>query len=567
MGRTSGTVVGTVLLLLLLLALAIECHADTRYNVSFDELHKCKQHNAINGYNYQAFFKLHELQHHDPADSDLVVDLLVYVLAARDGHILLSDQNKTGATALEIVLGGGANTFSQIRVGQKGSPIRTKASAGLLSPIDPLPVRLRIYSEGQIRIHAGNLTGEPFMEAMLPSKNASGLSYVSFTTWGTALAKWFYDCPLPTTNGTAMIDGSELQQEYDGKQRLLDHLKAVPRWIDPPVNFTGVQISHMYVQGFVYDQTTNLIELSGAMGLSWQDKRYRWNASDFDNVTVVGDVCRTIWTPAFEPVSLFTGPLALCFLSQEGTVIVEIEEFSWINFCTLSDSYRWPYDVNACQLQLMAASHERTVPIRVVMGMVLFDPDFEQSEWSIKTIGKHEYEQAVTPYGRQPMLEMHIEMVRKSDIHSVSIYPSYFVANLLISISFLVDGRSRLLLNSLGLIVLLNSFLSLSVIVPRAGVPKIYIYFQWSLVFYALSSILFVIELWLKRTRANISPGSWIARTISFPALRYALAMDQRSNYNTLEHKNVRWDEVTCILNRLVMVVAVIVFAIGFTKP
>lgn len=66
------------------------------------ELHRCKQHNAINGYNYRAFFKLHELDHHNPANADLIVDLLVYVLAARDGHILLSEQNKTAPTALEI---------------------------------------------------------------------------------------------------------------------------------------------------------------------------------------------------------------------------------------------------------------------------------------------------------------------------------------------------------------------------------------------------------------------------------------------------------------------------------
>uniref|UniRef100_A0A8W7Q3C6 Neurotransmitter-gated ion-channel ligand-binding domain-containing protein n=1 Tax=Anopheles coluzzii TaxID=1518534 RepID=A0A8W7Q3C6_ANOCL len=486
------------------------------------ELHRCKQHNAINGYNYRAFFKLHELDHHNPANADLIVDLLVYVLAARDGHILLSEQNKTAPTALEIVLGGGGNTFSQIRFGQKGSPLRTKASAGLLSPIDPLPVRVRINTEGQVRVYAGNLTGEPFMETMMPKKNASELRYVSFTTWGTALAKWFYDCPLPanSTNGTALIDGNELEQEFDGKQRLLDHLLGVPRWIDPPVNFSGVQISQMYIQGFVYDQTTNLVELSGAMGLSWKDPRYRWNASDFDNTTVVGDVCHLIWTPSFQSASLFTGTFSLCYLSNEGTVIVEMDEFSWANFCTLSDSYRWPYDTNACHLQLLTASHERHVPMHLAIRSVQFDPEYEQSEWSVKTIGKHEYEQTVTPYGQQPMLQLHIEMMRKSDIHSVSIYPSYFD-----------------------------------------------LFFEWSLVFYTISSIFFAIELWLKRTRTNIPPGSWIGRVISFPALRFALAMDQRSNYNTLEHKNVRWDEVTCILNRIMMLVVVIVFAIGFSKP
>ncbi|XP_053659420.1 uncharacterized protein LOC128708466 [Anopheles marshallii] len=565
MSHTNPTVLGAILML----ALAIECHAVTRYNVSFDELHKCKQHNAINGYNYRAFFKLHELQHHHLTDPDLMVDLQMYVLAPRDGHILLSEQNKTLGTAVEIVLGGGGNTFSQIRFGQKGSPLRTKATIGLLSPIEPLPVRVRIYAGGQIRIHAGNLTDEPFMETMIPSKNFNELRYVSFTTWGTALAKWFYDCPLPSnaTNGTVMIDGNELEQEYDGKQRLLDHLAKVPRWIDPPDNFTGVVIQHMYVKGFVYDQTTNQIELSGSMGLAWEDQRYSWNASHFDNTIFVGDVCHTVWIPSFEPLSLFTGTSFMCYLTDNGIMGVEFLEFTWINFCTLSESYRWPYDTNTCKLQLLAASHERNVPIRLTMGSIQFDPNFEQTEWSLKSIGKHETERSITPFGQQPILELHIEMSRKSDIHSVSIHPSYFVGNLLISISFLVDGRSRLLLNSLGLIVLLNAFLSLSAIVPRTGVPKLYIFFQWSLVFYSMSTILFVIEMWLKKMRANIPSDSWIGRIISFRAVRFVLAMDQRSNYNTLEHKNVRWDEVTCILNRLMMVVVLIVLAIGFTKP
>uniref|UniRef100_A0A182MYE1 Mitochondrial genome maintenance exonuclease 1 n=1 Tax=Anopheles dirus TaxID=7168 RepID=A0A182MYE1_9DIPT len=551
----------------LLLALAIECHADTRYNVSFDELHKCKQHNAINGYNYRAFFKLHELQHHNATDPDLLVDLLVYVMAARDGHIYFSENNKTSTSGVEIVLGGGSNTFSQIRYGQKGPPLRTKSSPGLLSPIDPLPLRVRIDTGGQIQLFAGNLTDEPYMETRLPKRVE--LSYVSFTTWGTALAKWFYDCPLPT-NGTdeaPTIDGNELEQEFDGKQRLRDRFLAARRLNDPPANFTGVNVSHLYVQGFVFDQATNLVELSGVLRFSWTDPRYRWNASEYDQTVMLADVCHLVWTPNFESASLFSGAFTLCYITMDGTVVAEIDEFSWVNFCTLADSYRWPYDTNNCQLRLVAAGHERNVPIRLAKSEVEFETDFEQSEWSLKSIVKHEYELTNTPYGLLPALELHIAMDRKSDIHSISIYPSYFVANLLISISFLADGRSRLLLNSLGLIVLLNSFLSLSVIVPRSGVPKIYNFFQCSLVFYTISSILFAIELWLKRTRAAIPTGSWIGRLINFPALRTAFAMDQRGNYNTLDQKNVRWEEVTCMLNRIMMLVVTIVFVVGFVKP
>uniref|UniRef100_A0A182JN83 Neurotransmitter-gated ion-channel ligand-binding domain-containing protein n=2 Tax=Anopheles atroparvus TaxID=41427 RepID=A0A182JN83_ANOAO len=554
-----------------ILALALlPCHADKKYNVSFADLHNCKQHNAVSGYNYRAFYKLHALDHHRPNETDTVVDLLLYVMASRDGHILLTEEPKVTSVALEIVLGGGSNSFSQIRLGQKGNPLKTKSSPGLLSPIDALPLRVQIAVNGQIKVYAGNLTSEPFMETMLPSRNATTLQYVSFTTWGTALATWFYDCPAPITANTTndrAIDGNELELLIDGKDRLKQDFLSAPLQIDPPENFTGVLLSQLYVRGFRYDQTSSLVELSGSMRLYWKDPRYSWNASDYNQTHGLGDVCHAIWMPSFEPMTMFSGDFSDCVVLDDGRVMVVIEEFSWVDFCAVADSYRWPYDRNTCLLRLTATGYERTVPLRLANQTVVYEGEFEQSEWSLKQLVKHETDRSDTPNGLLPALELYLVMDRKSDIHSSSIYPTYFVANLLIYISFLVDGRSRLLLNSLGLIVLLNTFLSMSVVVPGGEIPKIYVFFQWSLIFYSISSILFVVDLWLKRSRATLAPGSWLNRVISYPALRYALAMDQRSNYNTLEYKNVRWDEVTCVLNRIMMVVVVVTFCVGFTKP
>lgn len=105
------------------------CHANTDYNVTFEcrtqhpvmmerhitfswlsfwaalsvtDLHKCKQYNAVSGYNYRAFFKLHELEHHGTLDANLTVDLLLFVMGPRDGHILLSQEEKASNDSLEI---------------------------------------------------------------------------------------------------------------------------------------------------------------------------------------------------------------------------------------------------------------------------------------------------------------------------------------------------------------------------------------------------------------------------------------------------------------------------------
>ncbi|XP_058128247.1 neuronal acetylcholine receptor subunit alpha-5-like [Anopheles ziemanni] len=555
-----------------LLALVLgPCHANRKYNVSFAELHKCKQYNAISGYNYRAFFKIHALDNHRLSnETDTIIDLFLYVMGSRDGHILLTQEAKVTAVALEIVLGGGANAFSQIRSGQKGLAVKTKSTVSLLSPIDPLPVRVNVGANGQIKVYAGNLSSEPLMETLISNMNVTSLKYVSFTTWSTAIAAWFYDCPDPSsttniTNGT-IVEGNELELLIDDKDRLKQNFLNASPQLDPPENFTGVVVSQLYVAGFSYDQTTSLIELSGTMRMSWKDPRYSWNASDYNGTHVLGDVCNAIWVPSFDPTSLFTGPFSFCIVLDDGTVLTVIEQFRWVNFCGILESYRWPYDSNTCQLRLAALGYERTVPLWLANQTVTYHAEFEQSQWTLKQLAKHE-EHSETLYGIVPVLGLHIMMDRKSEIHSSSIYPTYFVANLLICISFLTEGRSRLLLNSLGLIVLLHSFLNLSTVVPPGGIPKIYIFFQWTLVFYVVSSVFFVIDLWLKRSRATLAPGSWLNRVISFPALRYALAMDQRSNYNTLEHKNVRWDEVTCVLNRIMLVVVVIFFSIGYTKP
>ncbi|XP_052873315.1 neuronal acetylcholine receptor subunit beta-3 [Anopheles cruzii] len=552
----------------LILLIATLCHADTKYNVTFDELHKCKQYNAISGYNYRTFFRLHELDHHRTLqDTVFYVDLLVYVMAPRDGHILFSQETKTTNNSLEIVLGGGSNTFSTIRLGSKGAAVKSKPRSGLLSPIEPLPVRIRISETGEIKVFAGNLTGEPFMETLVPAM-ASGnrVQYVSFSSWGTALAKWFYDCPLPGPANSTAIDGSELEYVPTASERLHRALREHPRWTDPPEQFSGVNISTLYVEEFVYDQMTDVMELSGMVRFSWRDPRYSWNSTDYENKLIIAEVCDVLWMPSFEG-SLFSGHFSTCYVRFDGTVVAEIDEFIWYNYCSLSNNYRWPYDSNACHVRLFAVTYNRTVPIRLTNSAMGFEIEFEQSEWSLTQIVKHEYEQTDTPYGLVPALELHIEMSRKSDIHSVAIYPSYFVSNLLISVSFLMDGRTRVLLNTLGLVVLVKSFLSLSVIVPRCGVPKIYTFFRWSLVFYSISLILYVVDLWLKRTRATIAPQSWLNRAINFPALRYILAMDQRSNYSTLEHKNVLWDEVTYVLNRIMMLVVMVVFCVGYVKP
>lgn len=56
---------------------------------------KCKQYNAVSGYNYHAYFKLEDLDNHN-LDNETVVNLRLFVVAAKDAHVLLSDSDSNG---------------------------------------------------------------------------------------------------------------------------------------------------------------------------------------------------------------------------------------------------------------------------------------------------------------------------------------------------------------------------------------------------------------------------------------------------------------------------------------
>lgn len=90
------------------------------------------------------------------------------------------------------VIGAGANTFSEIRKQRKKNPLKTKSTKGILSPIDPLPLRIRITKEGLIEV---TIEGQDLPLMSATDKNLINVRYLSFSSWGSSQAKWFYDCP------------------------------------------------------------------------------------------------------------------------------------------------------------------------------------------------------------------------------------------------------------------------------------------------------------------------------------------------------------------------------------
>lgn len=142
---------------------------------------------------------------------DFAFNLRIILLATKDAHILLSPVKNVNSSddVYEIVLGAGENTFCEIRKNKQKNPIKTKLVKDVLSPIDPLPLVIKVNSSqvngSSIEVWIENET-MPLISVI--DSNPIETHYISFTSWGSSKAKFFFDCPREKDKDNEDDDGT-----------------------------------------------------------------------------------------------------------------------------------------------------------------------------------------------------------------------------------------------------------------------------------------------------------------------------------------------------------------------
>lgn len=172
-------------------------------------LSKCQEYSSFKGYGYKHFFKIKDLEHADV--SDYTFTMRIILLASKDAHILLSSiPHPTEENVYEIVLGAGENTFCEIRKNKQKNPIKTKIIKDVLSSIDPVPLLITISStENSSSLIEVLIENQPFPLISVSDSEPIEVHYVSFSSWGESLAKFFYDCPQEQSSSPT--------EQYHGK--------------------------------------------------------------------------------------------------------------------------------------------------------------------------------------------------------------------------------------------------------------------------------------------------------------------------------------------------------------
>ncbi|KXJ73306.1 hypothetical protein RP20_CCG016064 [Aedes albopictus] len=545
--------------------------ADSKYNVTYADLDKCKQYNAVSGYNYHAYFKLADLDNHNP-DNETVVNLRLFVVAAKDAHVLLSDSdsNSPESQVYEIVIGAGANTFSEIRKQRKKNPLKTKSTKGVLSAIDPLPLRIRITKQGLIEV---GIEGQELPLMSASDKSIIEVKYLSFSSWGSTMAKWFYDCPSDDET-TTELELFEPSKDLSPREKLIYDLQLNTSFTAPELP-TPVEIKQLVFTRVAYDSWKNTLETRFFLRASWFDNRTTWIPEDHGNITRLVGFQYLTWTPSVfvrdDAESKLNELYGLDYVSftYDGRFQWVSKEISTETYCALGESPDWPNEANECDLAL--ATEHASTPLKIMSDAVSFHPNIIQSDWNVEKITKHELENTHEIFllkdgspRQEQILRLHLR--RTNEFYDTILYAPYFVSSVMILVAFWLDGMLRVFVNTIGTLMLIATFLQMSVFVPATMNPKIFVFFHYSLSFSFVCVFLFIVDKCLQSYGGKMAPDSWLNRLVSYPYLRIAFRLDGGANYDSLHRKNIEKRDLVKILDRVAFLAMAVVLVVSVFK-
>ncbi|KAL7735388.1 hypothetical protein ACLKA6_003238 [Drosophila palustris] len=267
--------------------------AKSRYNISFAQLDTCDSIDidTSSGYAYKDFFMVHTLDNNNIKANERL-HLKFYVLTSMDAHILLSVTSHPRHTdrVYEIVIGAGGNTFSAIRTSMGLRRVSTNQDSQLLSIYEPTPIEVVQTKDGDLSVYIPGFKTEPLLHFL--DASALNINYISFSTFGTNSARWFYDCAF---------DGytNEMEQEQR-KQSVADELLSMlifqAQNSSLPTNLTEIKFNFQ-MRSLAYDQSSALLHTRMQLVLHWSDPRLSWKPESYGQMKSFVHPRLQIWLP------------------------------------------------------------------------------------------------------------------------------------------------------------------------------------------------------------------------------------------------------------------------------
>uniref|UniRef100_A0A0K8UNT0 Uncharacterized protein n=1 Tax=Bactrocera latifrons TaxID=174628 RepID=A0A0K8UNT0_BACLA len=374
--------------------LFLQLSAANKYNVSLAQMDTCKEFRIANtGYAYTQFFHLHKLTN-NKVNANERLHLKFYVLAPMDAHILLStnDRPLSRDRVYEVVIGAGQNSFSSIRSRMASMRVSTSTMANILTMYDPTPIEIIQTKDGTLSVYIPGLKQEPLLNYTDPAPLE--INYLSFSSFGSTPAKWYYDCQF---DGFAE-EMEEEAHETDLFHSLLANLTKNFANESVPMDLQSVNFAFQ-LKSVVYNHEKSILHTRLHLSLYWQDPRLAW---DVDAFSIAGvsfgykEVPKILWLPDLIVLNAAHGsntqrePDIGFMIYANGNVTMINTNAEFVTWC-VDTKQNWPHERLNCGLILgiesfsprtrepITLQYDNTMPLPV-------EPFSMLSEWHFRQI-------------------------------------------------------------------------------------------------------------------------------------------------------------------------------------
>ncbi|XP_011209109.2 uncharacterized protein LOC105230182 [Bactrocera dorsalis] len=560
--------------------LFLQLSAANKYNVSLAQMDTCKEFRIANtGYAYTQFFHIHKLTN-NKVNANERLHLKFYVLAPMDAHILLStnDRPLSRDRVYEVVIGAGQNSFSSIRSRMASMRISTSTMPNILTMYDPTPIEIIQTKDGTLSVYIPGLKQEPLLNYTDPAPLE--INYLSFSSFGSTPAKWYYDCQF---DGFAE-EMEEEAHETDLFHSLLANLTKNFANESVPMDLQSVNFAFQ-LKSVVYNHEKSILHTRLHLSLYWQDPRLAWDADAFGIAAVsfgYKEVPKILWLPDLIVLNAAHGsntqrePDIGFMIYANGNVTMINTNAEFVTWC-VDTKQNWPHERLNCGLILgiesfsprtrepITLQYDNSMPLPV-------EPFSMLSEWHFRQISISQIVSAasnMSRYNTQAIAQsmngdISLDfMIERNGAFYRNVYTMPILAcETLLVLSFLLRGYRRG-----GLILVVFFVISMGLMfvtkhAPTAYIPNILYAYRHVMRTAAFCYLLHVALIWLELYPPKPKPFDWLMSLLNVSALRLLLCMRLADCDQYVSIQTHPWRELAKMINNCCFIVVSTLFII-----
>ncbi|XP_054739742.1 uncharacterized protein LOC129245551 [Anastrepha obliqua] len=568
------------LIINILTVIFVRCTGANKYNVSLAQMDKCKELTLRNtGYAYTQFFHIHKMEN-NKLNANERLHLKFYVLAAMDAHILLAtnDKPRSRDRVYEVVIGAGQNSFSTIRSSMGWQRVSTSTVPQILSNYDPTPIEIIQTKDGTLSVYITGFKKEPLLN--YTDSAPLEINYLSFSTFGVASAKWFYDC---------QFDG--FAEEMETEVHALDPLHALIADLtnksangSVPMDLKSVNFAFQ-LKSVAYNHEKSILHTRLQLSLYWQDPLLTWNA-DANGIQAISfsysDAPKGVWKPdlivlnsAHRIDSLHEPDIGLVIYAN-GNITLLNTNAEFTTWC-VDTKRNWPHERLNCGLILglesfspvthepITLAYDNTLPLPVEPFNMLSEWHFRQISLSVIASDDNN----TNRYGERAIAQtmngdISLEFtIERNGVFYKNVFTMPILAcETLIILSFLLRGYRRGGLILVVFFVIAMGLMFVTKHAPTAYIPNTLYAYQHVMRTAAFCYLLHVTLMWLELYPPKAKPMDWMMTLINVSALRLLLCMRVADSDEYVSIQTHPWREMAKMINNCCFIIVSILFVV-----